>query len=56
MSDIHDVIVVGSARVRPSGGHSPLGTDPSTSVLDTGDYLIERIDVRQPESQLAHVA
>ena len=61
MSDTHDVVVIGSGAGAGTLFHKPAASGRRILLLERGDWRtreprMERLDVRQPESELAHLA
>ena len=61
MSDTYDVIVIGSGAGGGTFFHKLAASGRRILLLERGDWRtreprMERMDVRQPESELAHVA
>ena len=61
MSDTYDVIVIGSGAGGGTLVHKLAASGRRILLLERGDWRtrepqMERMDVRQPESELAHVA
>ncbi len=61
MSDTYDVIVIGSGAGAGRFVHKLAASGRRTRLLERSDWRtreprMERMDVRQPESELAHVA